>query len=408
MTAQERALSRRGFLKVAGMAGVGSLLAARELFGAKTETAPATKPAEKQSPLPMRDFGKTGVKVPILALGGIFNTGGNQLLLKQAVKWGVTYWDTAEDYGRGKSESGMGQYFESNSEDRKKVFLVSKSRSHSRAAMTERLERSLDRLKTDYVDMYCIHQISSPAVLTDEVKAWVQETKKAKKIRFFGFSTHGNMDQCLLGAAKLGWIDGLMTTYNFRLVEKMKPALEACAKAGVGVTAMKTQGNGPKHTATDTEMKLLQQFLDKGFTPEQARLKAVWETPHVATICSQMPNLTILMSNLAAAMDKTKLTEEDEKLLARYASETCSDYCAGCTEICESAVAGAVPIGDVMRCLMYYHSYDDRDLAREVFGQLPRPARRRLASVDYSDAQRRCPQGIPIGKLMKEASDLLT
>jgi len=407
MSAKEPGLSRRGFLKTAGVAGVGSLLAAGELLASTTTTSPTTKPTKKRPTMPTRSFGKTGVKVPILALGGIFNVLDNQLVLKQAMKWGVTYWDTAEGYGH-RSEGGMGKYLETNSEDRKKIFLVTKSAKRDPAELTGRLERSLERLKTDYVDAFFLHQISGPRVFTDDIKAWAEKMKKGKKIRFLGFSTHRNMDQCLLAAAKLGWIDCLMTTYNFRLLEKMKPALEACTKAGIGVTAMKTQGNGPRHTATDTEMKLLQRFLDRGFTPEQAKLKVVWKDPNIASICSGMPNLTILMSNVAAAMDKTKLTEEDKKLLARYARETCSDYCAGCTEICESAVAGAVPIGDVMRCLMYYRSYDDQGLARKVFGQLPRRARRRLTSVDYSEAQRRCPQGIAIGKLMKEASELLT
>lgn len=46
--------------------------------------------------VPKRPFGKTGDKVSILGLGGMFDIPSNQLLLKQSIKWGVTYWDTAD------------------------------------------------------------------------------------------------------------------------------------------------------------------------------------------------------------------------------------------------------------------------------------------------------------------------
>ena len=48
--------------------------------------------------------------------------------------------------------------------------------------------------------------------LTPAIKDWAAEMKKAGKIKFFGFATHTNMEDCLLGAAKLDWIDAVMTT----------------------------------------------------------------------------------------------------------------------------------------------------------------------------------------------------
>ena len=60
-----------------------------------------------------RPFGKTGAEVSILSLGGMFDIPNNQLLLKQAVRWGVTYWDTANSYMGGRSEEGIGDYFTS-------------------------------------------------------------------------------------------------------------------------------------------------------------------------------------------------------------------------------------------------------------------------------------------------------
>jgi hypothetical protein len=324
--------------------------------------------------------------------------------MKQALRWGVTYWDTADCYQRG-SEKGIGKYFKKYPQDRRRVFLVSKSDARDPDGMTDLLDRSLKRMKTDYIDLYFVHAVSGIDELDDSTRTWAQKAKAAGKIRFFGFSTHRNMEECMLEAAKLGWIDGIMMTYNFRLMHTkgMKRAVSACLKAGIGLTAMKTQGGGSVRTDSDTEIEMAGRFLEKGFTDAQAKLMAVWQNPDIASICSQMPNMTILMSNVAAALNRTDLSARDTELLQRYARETHSDYCAGCTGICESTVGKGVPIGDVMRYLMYCRDYGDRDYAIAQFNTIPDKIRLRMADLDYSRAEKRCPQKMAIGRLMREA-----
>jgi hypothetical protein len=327
------------------------------------------------------------------------------LVLKQAFKWGVTYWDTANTYMGGKSEEGIGKYLEKYPKDRKRIFLVTKSHAWTLNGLSQDLDLSLERMKTDYVDLYFVHSVRNISDLDDETKVWADKKKAQGKIRFFGFSTHSNMESCMLGASKLGWIDGIMMRYNYRLMhtDEMKKAVEACTKAGIGLTAMKSQGGGQVKTDSDTELKLAGRFLQKGFTDAQAKLKAVWDNPDICCICSEMPNMTILMSNVAAAMDKTKLPIRDMKLLRHYARETSSHYCAGCADICESSVQGNVPISDVMRCLMYVRSYENPQRAKTQFQKLPVNTRRQMTLTDYSLAEQRCPQKMAIGKLMREA-----
>jgi hypothetical protein len=392
--------SRRKFLKTAGVAGVGSILApAKQLFAA----------SGRLETIPTRSFGKTGVQVSILSLGGIVDFLSNQLLLKQAVNRGITYWDTAHSYSGGRSERGIGKYFAKYPQDRKKIFLVTKSGAWSIKGMTRDLNDSLERMHTDYVDLFFVHGIRSISAMDDDIKSWGERAKKEGKIRFFGFSTHSNMEECLLEGAKLDWIDGIMMAYNYRLMhtDDMRRAVDACVNAGIGLTAMKTQGGGQVKTHSKTELKLAGRFLAKGFTDAQAKLKAVWENPNIASICSQMPNMTILMSNVAAARDKTQLSARDKELLQRYAKETRSAYCAGCTDICESCVEAEAPIGDVMRYLMYCNSYDDYKLAADSFNKIPQKIRRYFPELDYSEAERKCPQGLPIAKLMQEAKKKL-
>ena len=120
-----------------------------------------------------------------------------------------------------------------------------------------------------------------------------------------------------------------------------------------------------------------------------------------------MPNMTLLMSNVAAAMDKTKLSAREMDLLQQFARETRSAYCTGCAAICDSAVDGGIPIGDVMRYLMYARGYGDRHRGRMHFQKIPLRIRQAMEGMDYGPAEQRCPQKMAIGRLMREALEEL-
>jgi aryl-alcohol dehydrogenase-like predicted oxidoreductase len=382
--------SRRDFFKTLGVAGAGSLL----LSGTRPVSAAEAPTAAR---MPQRVFGRSGIKVPILSLGTMWDTPTNQIVLKQALNLGVTYWDTAESYEGGRSEEGIGLFFQKYPEARAKVFLVSKSYDpqHSVAALDQHLAQSLERMKTSYIDMYYVHSITSiKEVDRPEIRAWGEKAKAAGKIKLFGFSTHRNMEDCLLAAAKLPWIDGILHTYNFRLMhtQKMKDAVAACAEAGIGLTAMKTMGGGPVKAEGEAGQALADRFLAQGYSPEQVKLKAVWSEERIASLCSQMPNLAQLNANAAAAMDQTKLTQPDLEALALYAAATAGEYCAGCAGICEQ-VLGGLPVGEVMRALMYARSYGDLARARELYAQLPASALGALEGGQLARAAARCPPG---------------
>ena len=272
-------------------------------------------------------------------------------------------------------------------------------------------------MNTSYIDLYFIHYVKNVKdELTRDVKAWAEKAKAEEKIRFFGFSTHKNMEGSMLAAAKLGWVDGIMMSYNYRLMVKdeMKRAVEACVNAGIGLTAMKTQAAFSANfyasigSETDQALNMTENFLAKGYTEEQAKLKVVWDNPNIASICSAMPNMTILQANVAAALNKNKLSLRDNRLFEQYARNTAGGYCAGCADICESAVDFNVPISDVMRCAMYYHSYKDREKALALFNALPTIQRANICTTDYSKAEAICPQKIQISTVLKEIHERLS
>ena len=148
-------------------------------------------------------------------------------------------------------------------------------------------------------------------------------------------------------------------------------------------------------------------MVSQGFTENQAKPKAIWENPNIGSICYRMPNMTTLLPCAAAATNKTTLSTQERELLQQYARETRSDYCAGCADICESSLNGRVPVGDVMRYLMYARAYGDLERAKTLFRKIPREQRTQMAGLDYSEAEKRCPQRMQIGRLMREAVDEL-
>jgi len=414
-------MDRRNFLKTIGITGLSSVLTGckvkeeKEPNAAEPNAAAETQESQYQ-PVPKRKLGKTGVEVSSLALGTIFNVVENQAVLRAAFQRGITYWDTAPDYAGPNSELGIGKFVSNNPDVRSKLFISTKASDATSIADVEKaLQASLERLNTNYIDLYHImdrgvrpgfsgHGLSDPTQLTDELRQWVESIKKRKLIRFFGFPTHKNIAECLDAAAKLDWVDVIMPVYSFRsrLDAKMQAAVEACHKAGIGLVAMKIQGF-PQELKTEEEKKLVGHFQQRGLTEVQAKIKVALQDKRFSSACVRMENVSILAENVAAVLDKSELTQADVEVFDEYAQATCSGYCAGCGYICDSALLDASFVSDIMRYLMYYNCYGQKDWARQLFARIPSAVRDRLLSIDYSVAEARCPQHLAIGKLVAEA-----
>ena len=404
MKEEQNTIDRRNFLKTVGAAGLGSVLASTGAIASPNQSNAEEKPKYPQ--VPRRKLGKTKVKIPSLSLGTYQVDVENQILLRKTLQHGVNFWDTAYNYGGGNSELGIGKFITKNPKVRKNLFLATKaSGARTPEEMEKRLVTSLKRMNTDYIDLYFgLQQCSNPAWLTDEVRMWAESAKKRKRIRNFGITTHQNLAIVLAAAARMPWIDAIMTSYNFYLAQdtELQVAIDACHKAGIGLIAMKTQGMGQR-IKTEADKKLVEHFLQRGFTEGQAKIKLVLEDKRFSSACVGMKNVSVLNSNVAAAFDKTKLTQADREVFSQYAKATCDGYCAGCADICNSALADVPYVSDIMRYLMYYNSYGEQAEARRLFAQIPAGVRNKLLDMNYTLAQARCPQRMPIRELIIEA-----
>ncbi len=182
----------------------------------------------------------------------------------------------------------------------------------------------------------------------------------------------------------------------------MEAAIEACHKAGIGLIAMKTQGRRQKSKPKE-DKELARHFMQRGFTEGQAKIKVILGDKRFSSVCVGMENTTTVDSNVAAVLDKTKLTRADREAFRRYAQATCSGYCAGCAHICDSALPDVPYVSDIMRYLMYYNDYGEKQMAKALFAETPSRIRDKLLSTDCSLAEAQCPQHMPIGKLVAEA-----
>ncbi len=406
MEIKKKGMDRRTFLKATGMGGA-SLALSAGLAGKLPAAEPANGSSSKT--MPTRILGKTGVPVSILGMGGSIDSSGYQVLLRVGLNMGINYWDSSYNYGNGKNEQVIGQFFSKYPEERKKVFQVTKASGTTEpVGMTKQLNISLERMQTDYIDLYLMHMLQDPGLLTPEIKEWVEQKKKEGKIKFFGFSCHANMARMLMHASTLGWIDAVMSSYNYQLMndDDIKRGIDACAKANIGLIAMKIQGERFRTSDSPEDLTIIDHFVKKEYTLQQARHKAVWEDERITTCLSEMTNLTILKDNVAAAVDGVKLSDIDREMLDKHARNNRSLYCHGCMR-CESVMGSDGRIPDVLRYMMYYKSYDKRDDARRLFMELPETVRNSLASRDYSPAERICPNRIEIGKAMREAARIL-
>jgi aryl-alcohol dehydrogenase-like predicted oxidoreductase len=212
--------------------------------------------AKAAGPLPTRLLGRTGVRVTLLGLGGAssktpLSMGQHEeaiAIIERALDLGINYFDTAASYGP--SEDFLGEVV---ARRRKDMFLASKSGERTRDGAWRELERSLKRLRTDYLDLWQMHHVSLherdtvPAFGKDGAIRALEEAKAQKLIRFTGVTGHHRTD-VLANWLERYPFDTLLTVVNAVDIHHadsfIRELLPVANKRGVGVIAMKVPAYG--------------------------------------------------------------------------------------------------------------------------------------------------------------------
>lgn len=310
-----------------------------------------------------RTLGRTGLQLPVVSMGVMRSD--SPALVRAALQKGMIHFDTAHGYQQGKNEEMLGEVFQK--VKRETIIIATKVAPEDRDRLTgtlgvnstskaflSRLDTSLQRLKTDYVDILYVHGLGArSAVLHPEMLDAVTAARQSGKARFVGVSTHKNEPEVIRACAESGVYDVVLTAVNFKQdhYAEVKAAMAEATSAGVGIVGMKTMAGG---------------FLDKEKTRPincRAALKFVLQDPH---LCTTIPGITTFdqLEDNDAVNEDIALTEQ-EKADLEQASLQGGLYCQGC-EHCRSGCHRGLPIPDLMRAYMYAYGYGSAREARMV------------------------------------------
>ena len=394
---RRNSISRRRFIKTAAVTA--SSVGLADALNLIEPLSAAAQRKVKPRSFPTRELGTTGVKLPILQLGTSQSL--NQVydkVLHRSFREGVTVLDTALSYGWGSSHKAIANFI-GQIGDRRSLWITSKSSGWDASGLIADVDKCLDQLKTDYLDLYLMHGPDDVDYLDpDYIKAG-EKLRRSGKVRFFGFSNHGSdIVPMMHKAVKTGGIDAILFRYNFRYYGKdeLNRALDACKRAGIGLIAMKTMGG-----VSSQEEKVVR-FQSKNFSLAQAKLKSVWEDDRIDAICSEMHNIKEVRENTAAARSGLGLSSREKFQIELLAEKTKHLACLGCSNICEGCVAGDTPIADTLRYLMYHETYGKTDRARQLYQELPKSVKS-FDDAKIAAATQACPQGINIAARLSKA-----
>jgi uncharacterized protein len=361
-------------------------------------------------------LGRTGMRISDISFGGSQLGAGEGDLVRHALDRGINYFDSAESYRGGDSETTIGEAVRGK---RDRVYLTSKMVANSgdrRDSMMRMLESSLRRLRTDYVDVYFNHAVNEVARLKNP--EWHEFTSRAKqqgKIRAVGMSGHaGNLIECLDYALDTDSVDVILVAYNFgqdpafyqpftrsfdfiARQPQLPRVLQKAKTKGVGVVAMKT--------LMGARLNDMRPFEKGGATFAQAAFRWVLSNKHVDALIVSMTNGTGIDEYVEAS--GSKAAGEDRPLLQRYVRANGATQCRhGCAE-CLAACPYGVRINDVLRTRMYAVDYGDPALARSEYALLGAGAAPCL-SCAAQPCRGACPHGLRIERLLPPTHRMLT
>jgi predicted aldo/keto reductase-like oxidoreductase len=278
--------------------------------------------AEAKANLPERVLGRTGVKVPIIAFGCgsrflMYDNEDEALrALNHVISSGVTYLDTAMDYGKGLSETRVGMVIKTR---RKEVWLATKvaPQARSRDEALREVEKSLKRLQTDRVDLLHLHSLTTDEDLQKieakdgAIKA-LYELREQKVARFIGMTSHTD-GAVMARAIERNDLDCVQMAMNpARALQFEELALPAARKKNLGVILMKV-------TAQE---KLL--GADAGKAGIEPLIRYALSLP-VTTAVIGMPKLQFVDQNIAIVKSfKPMKAGEMDRLRSQVSSQRTS------------------------------------------------------------------------------------
>ena len=328
-----------------------------------------------------RILGKTGLNISLLGLGGIpiqrIDAAGTRVLIEKLVDNDINYIDTARGYTV--SEAYLGEALVGL---RNKFVLATKSMARTKEAMAKDIEISLTNLKTDYIDLYQVHNPSLAQL--EEVIAEggaleaLLEAKASGKIGHIGLTAHS--EKVFEKALELDWVETIMFPYN--LVETQGDELiKKCADKNIGFIAMKPLAGGAIEDAT-------------------IALRYITANPAISVVIPGMADISEFTQNLAAVNNTSPLSpaelSEIESIRKQLGTQFCRrcGYCAPCT------VGISIP-----SMFLFEGSLERYGLADWARGRYETLAKTASDCIGCGVCETRCPYNLPIRQMLKHTAE---
>ncbi|MBO7252812.1 MAG: aldo/keto reductase [Oscillospiraceae bacterium] len=327
-----------------------------------------------------RILGKTGLEISRLGFGGIpiqrIDAEGTKVLMQQMLDAGINFIDTARGYTV--SEEYLGYALEG---IRDRFIIATKSMSRTKEAMAKDIDISLTNLRTDYVDLYQVHN-ATPAQLEQVVAPGgaleaLLEAKAAGKIGHIGLTSH-SMDTFKM-ALEMDWVETFMFPYNIVETHAEK-LIQACKEKNIGFICMKPLAGGAIEDAT-------------------LALRYICGNDAVTVVIPGMAEEKELAQNLAAVNNTAPLTGEEKAAVLQIRSALGTNFCRRCN-YCQPCVQGI----NISACFLfegYLSRYGLGDWAKERYATMAVSA---SDCIGCGACESRCPYNLPIREMLKNVA----
>ncbi|MCI9060884.1 MULTISPECIES: aldo/keto reductase [Romboutsia] len=330
----------------------------------------------------MRLLGKTNMKVNRVGFGGIpiqrITQEDTNNVINELVDNNINFIDTARAYTI--SEEYIGNAIDGK---REKFFIATKSMSRDYESMKRDIEISLKNLKTDYIDLYQIHNLKPEEYKTifDENKAYkaLLEAREEGKIKYIGITSHS------LETIEQSIEDEKFSTIQFPyniIEDQADEVFKKANKKGIGIIVMKPLAGG----AIDDAKLAIKYILSKDY---------------IDVVIPGMENIEQVRENVSVLRD-TNITEDDESKIQEIRTIMGKRFCRRCEYCLPCPLKINIPQNFLLEG--YYTRYNLKDWAKERYKLLEVKA---SACVECGLCETKCPYELPIREMLKEVSSKL-
>lgn len=371
------------------------------------------------------EFGKTGIQVSRLGFGcmrfpsrevdgkKVFDEEESIRMMHRAMELGVNYFDTAPGYCEKQSEIIVGKALKGR---RDKVYLSTKYPSEEASGddLERKLETSLKKLDTDYIDFYHMWGISLKTFVErldtpDGPMARARKMRDAGVIRHISFSFHDapeNMIEIIRRGE--GVFASVLCQYNL-LDRANEDAIAYAHEQGLGVTIMGPVGGG----RLGAPSKVIQDLLPgKVQSSAEMALRFVMNNRNVNIALSGMSSMDMVEENAAVASNMEPLTQEEEARIAASLEENrrlADLYCTGCN-YCMPCPKG-INIPEIFKMMNYHRVYGLTKFARDNYARIGKEPwlnfQNAAACVQCGACEKKCPQHLHIREQLRAAHEAL-